>query len=295
MTKTTTKQTDPQGGSWLSNDDKPLSKEDRDLVLRSANGFSKFSGDFIAKAGIGDLPSGDMSDADKERAQKLGLVQGFSIDYDLDRDGRDEALGVHFQQNGYWLTLKSQGITAQIANCFDGDTPNAVEVALKDINGDRRPEIFVAYETENTTGWGKFCILEFKGVPNLAERRRASTGRVRIPRLRRGGRRTKSFSVVARSAPRACAMKRSAPRLSVKASPYAIASSWSMAGYCTTLTRSYQGAGSSPWRRTKNEKFLPCASLLPIRNWNSAHLSRVRRAAALLAVCATRCYSKCSV
>jgi hypothetical protein len=163
-----------------SNDDKPLSKEDRDLVLRSANGFSKFSGDFIAKAGIGDLPSGDMSDADKERAQKLGLVQGFSIDYDLDRDGRDEALGVHFQQNGYWLTLKSQGITAQIANCFDGDTPNAVEVALKDINGDRRPEIFVAYETENTTGWGKFCILEFKGVPNLAERRRASTGAINL-------------------------------------------------------------------------------------------------------------------
>jgi hypothetical protein len=163
-----------------SNDDKPLSKEDRDLVLRSANGFSKFSGDFIAKAGVGDLPAGDMSDADKERAQKLGLVQGFSIDYDLDRDGRDETLGVHFQQNGYWLTLKSQGITAQIASCFDGDTPNAVEIALKDINGDRRPEIFVAYETENTTGWGKFCILEFKGVPNLAERRRASTGSINL-------------------------------------------------------------------------------------------------------------------
>jgi hypothetical protein len=163
-----------------SNDDKPLSKDERDLVLRSANGFSKFSGDFIAKAGIGDLPSGDMSDADKARAQKLGLVQGFGIDYDLDRDGRDETLGVHFQQTGYWLTLKSQGIVAQIASCFDGDTPNAVEVALKDINGDRKPEVFVAYETESTTGWGKFCILEFKGVPNLAERRRASTGSINL-------------------------------------------------------------------------------------------------------------------
>lgn len=161
-------------------DDKTLSRDERDLVLRSANGFSKFGGDFIAKASVGDLPSVDLSDAERERAQKLGHVQGFSIDYDLDRDGRDETLGVHFQQTGYWLTLKSQGIVAQVASCFDGDTPTAVQIALKDINGDRRPEIFVAYETENTTGWGKFCILEFKGVPNLAERRRASTGQVNL-------------------------------------------------------------------------------------------------------------------
>ena len=34
-----------------------LSKPERDLVLRSATGFGKFHGDFIAKAGIGDLPS----------------------------------------------------------------------------------------------------------------------------------------------------------------------------------------------------------------------------------------------
>jgi hypothetical protein len=161
-------------------DDKPLSKEDRDLVLRSANGFSKFSGDFIAKAGIGDLPSGDMSDDDRERARNAGLVQGFTIDYDLDRDGRDEVLSVHFQQTGYWLTFHSQGVIAQVASCFDGDTPSAVEIALKDINGDRKPEVFVAYETESTTGWGKFCILEFKGVPNLAERRRASTGQINL-------------------------------------------------------------------------------------------------------------------
>jgi hypothetical protein len=163
-----------------NNDDKPLSKDERDLVLRLANGFSKFHGDFIAKAGIGDLPSGDMSDDDRERARKLGLVQGFTIDYDLDRDGRDEVLSVYFQQTGYWLTFHSQGVIAQVASCFDGDTPSAVEIALKDINGDRKPEVFVAYETENTTGWGKFCVLEFKGVPNLAERRRASTGQINL-------------------------------------------------------------------------------------------------------------------
>jgi uncharacterized caspase-like protein len=161
-------------------DNRTLSRTDRDFVLRSANGFAKFSGDFIAKAGIGDLPSGDMSDAERERARKLGHVQGFSIKYDLDRDGREETLSVHFQQTGYWLTLASQGVVGQVASCIDGDTPTAIEVSLKDVNGDRRPEVWVAYETEETSGWGKFCVLEFKGIPNLADRRRAATGQVNL-------------------------------------------------------------------------------------------------------------------
>lgn len=163
-----------------SADGKTLSRTDRDFVVRSVSGFSKFEGDFIAKAGIGDLPSGDMSDAERERARKLGHVQGFSIKYDLDRDGREETLRVYFQQTGYWLTLESQGVVGQVASCFDNDTPSAIEVALKDINGDRRPEIWIAYETEATSGWGKFCVLEFKGIPSLAERRRASTGQVNL-------------------------------------------------------------------------------------------------------------------
>jgi uncharacterized caspase-like protein len=161
-------------------DGRTLSKDDRDFVLRSANGFSKFEGDFIAKAGIGDLPSGDMSEAERERARKLGHVQGFSIKYDLDRDGREETLRVYFRQTGYWLTLESQGVVGQVASCIDGDTPSAIEVALRDINGDRRPEVWIAYETEETSGWGKFCVLEFKGIPELAERRRASTGEVNL-------------------------------------------------------------------------------------------------------------------
>ena len=163
-----------------SNTDRNLSKTDRDAVLRSATGFGKFEGDFIAKAGIGDLPRGDMSEAERERARKLGNVNGFSIKYDLDRDGREETLSVSFRQTGYWLTLESQGVTGQVASCIDGDTPTAIEVALKDINGDRRPEIWIAYETEDTSGWGKFCVLEFKGIPDLADRRRASTGQVNL-------------------------------------------------------------------------------------------------------------------
>jgi hypothetical protein len=163
-----------------ANTDRTLSKPDRDAVLRSATGFGKFQGDFIAKAGIGDLPSGDMSEAERERARKLGNVHGFSIKYDLDRDGREETVSVQFQQTGYWLRLESQGVTGQVASCIDGDTPTAMEVALKDINGDRRPEIWIAYETEETSGWGKFCVLEFKGIPDLADRRRASTGQVNL-------------------------------------------------------------------------------------------------------------------
>lgn len=161
-------------------DNRTLSRTDRDFILRSVNGFGKFSGDFIAKAGIGDLPSGDMSESERERARKLGHVQGFSIKYDLDRDGREETLSVHFQQTGYWLTLESQGVVGQVASCIDGDTPSAMEVALKDINGDRRPEVWVAYETEETSGWGKFCVLEFKGIPDLADRRRAATGQLNL-------------------------------------------------------------------------------------------------------------------
>jgi uncharacterized caspase-like protein len=161
-------------------DNRTLSRTDHDLVLRSANGFGKFTGDFIAKAGVGDLPSGDMSEKERERARKLGHVQGFSIKYDLDRDGREETLRVFFQQTGYWLTIESQGVVGQVASCIDGDTPTAMEVALKDINGDRRPEVWVAYETEETSGWGKFCVLEFKGIPHLADRRRAATGQVNL-------------------------------------------------------------------------------------------------------------------
>jgi hypothetical protein len=121
-----------------------------------------------------------MSDAERERARKLGHVQGFSIKYDLDRDGREETLNVYFQQTGYWFTLESQGVAGLIASCIDGDTPTAMEVALKDINGDRRPEVWIAYETEETSGWGKFCVLEYKGIPNLSERRRAATGEIRL-------------------------------------------------------------------------------------------------------------------
>ena len=46
----------PQPGHIRSSPtpDSDLTKAERDLVLRSASGFGKFDGDFIAKAGIGD-------------------------------------------------------------------------------------------------------------------------------------------------------------------------------------------------------------------------------------------------
>ena len=157
-----------------ADNDKPLSNEDSEFVLKSANGFSKFGGNFLVKAGIGNLPSVEMSDVDRERAGKLGRVQSFSISQDLDGDGDQETLSVLFKQSGYALTLSSRGVAAQLSSCFDGDIPTNVEVALKDINGDRKPEVWIAYETRETAGWGKFCILEYKGVSDLAARQRVA-------------------------------------------------------------------------------------------------------------------------
>ena len=79
----------------------PLPAE-RDLVVKHATGFGKFHGDFIAKASIGDLPN---FDHDRRRAQarhrSLGPCNGFSITYDLDRDGREETINVFFRQTSY--------------------------------------------------------------------------------------------------------------------------------------------------------------------------------------------------
>lgn len=152
----------------------PLSAPDRALVVRAASGFGKFRGDFIARASLGDLPDHTMTDAEAERGKKLGQVLAYSIRQDLDRDGRDEVLHVRFVQLSLTMALETNGVRAGITNCLNGDAPQSLEIALKDINGDRRPEVWIAYETEATAGWGNFCILEYVGVPNLAELRRGS-------------------------------------------------------------------------------------------------------------------------
>ena len=159
---------------------KALTLAERNLVVRNASGYSKFQGDFIAKASISSEPNYNLTEDEKKEVGKLGLVGSvsLSISYDLDRDGRDETLHIRPrpQVGGYVLDVEVDGVRAEVSNCLvDAEH---VEIALRDINGDRRPEIWIAYDTEKIPGWGRFCILEYRGLPKLAELRRGNTGKV---------------------------------------------------------------------------------------------------------------------
>jgi hypothetical protein len=159
---------------------RPLSAADRELLIRANTGFGKFRGDFVARGSLGDWPDPALSDAEQKRAKELGLITSFTLRHDLDRDGREESLHVFFRQAGYVLAIESAGVRAELASCIDGDQPESIEVALKDINGDRRPEVWISYETGKTTGWGTFCILEYTGLPKLADLRRSTTGSLQL-------------------------------------------------------------------------------------------------------------------
>jgi hypothetical protein len=67
-----------------------------------------------------------------------------------------------------------------MSSCIGGESAQSIEIALKDINGDRKPEVWVAFETEQTSGWGTFCILEYVGLPDIAQRKRGDTGNVHV-------------------------------------------------------------------------------------------------------------------
>ena len=140
-----------------SNEKQALSKADEQLLVRSVSGYSRFKGDFIVKASAGVAENYDLSDADKQRAKELGSINGFSLAYDLDRDGREEILHVYFRQVNYVIVLEKDGVRTEVDACFGGDEVSDVEVALRDINGDRRPEVWIAYDTG--TNWSTFCIL----------------------------------------------------------------------------------------------------------------------------------------
>jgi hypothetical protein len=156
------------------NDKQALTKAEEELLIRSSNAYTRFKGDFIVKASIGNAENFDLSEADKKRAKDLGSINGFSIAYDLDRDGRDEILHVYFRQTNYVLVVEKEGVWTEVDTCFGGDEVTDVEIALRDINGDRRPEVWIAYDTGSN--WSTFCILEFRGIPDLENRRRGNTG-----------------------------------------------------------------------------------------------------------------------
>jgi hypothetical protein len=69
--------------------DGKLSKKDEELVMKSVSGYSRFVGDFIARASIDSVENSELSDSEKRHVPEVGGVNGFSISYDLNRDGRD--------------------------------------------------------------------------------------------------------------------------------------------------------------------------------------------------------------
>jgi len=157
-----------------SSENRKLTKAEEALLIKANSYYTRFKGDFIAKAGVGLAENYDLSEEDKKRAKELGSINGFSLAYDLDRDGRDEILHVYFRQTNYVLVVEKDGVRTEVDSCFPSEEATDVEVALRDINGDRRPEIWIAYDTG--TNWSTMCILEFRGVPDFDSRRRGNTG-----------------------------------------------------------------------------------------------------------------------
>ena len=153
-----------------------LSEAEAKLVGAATRTWGALSGTFIVKESQSFTDSHiAASDDEKAKAKAIGSVNGFAIDYDIDRDGRLETIGVYFQQTNVVMQVIDEGVSLLDTPCwdFDKDQVEAVEIALRDINGDRRPEVLLHYQKE-IGSWGTFCILEYTGIPDLAGARRSS-------------------------------------------------------------------------------------------------------------------------
>lgn len=159
-----------------ANGDKPLSPEEARIVGEAARTYPALSGTFIAQASYSFTDNHlGASDAEKARAKAIGSANGFALDYDIDRDGRLETIAFYFRQVAVVMEVVDEGVSLIDTPCFEQDAENveAVEIALRDINGDRRPEVFLFYQTAPGE-WGKLCILEWKGIADLAAARRSA-------------------------------------------------------------------------------------------------------------------------
>ncbi len=151
-----------------------LSEADARIVGELARPYPVFSGRFIVEEGQAFTDSWlNAGPEEKARAKAIGNVNGFAIDYDIDRDGREETLAVYVLQTNVVMTMSDEGITLRDSPCwdFDKEPVEAVTLALRDINGDRKPEVFVFYRKE-LGGWGNLCVMEYIGNANLANLRR---------------------------------------------------------------------------------------------------------------------------
>jgi hypothetical protein len=161
-----------------SGGDTPLTPEETRIVGEAARAYPALSGTFIVKESqsfTGDWLAA--SEADRERAKAIGSANGFAIDYDIDRDGRPETIAAYVRQTNVIVEVVDEGVSRLDTPCYDFENQQigAMEIALRDINGDRRPEIFIHYQTE-VGNWGNFCILEYAGDSRLATSRRAAQG-----------------------------------------------------------------------------------------------------------------------
>ena len=160
-----------------SDSEKPLTSDERDLVVRSATGFSEIFWRFHRQGKPRRYTSRRPFRTGPDQGQAVSQCCWVSIRTTL--SGTEYVtLHLFFRQTRYVLVIEKEGVRAEVDNCLDGKEAKNVEIALRDLNGDRRPEVWMAFETEDTLGWGTFCILEYKGVPDLSTKRRDNTGQV---------------------------------------------------------------------------------------------------------------------
>ncbi len=158
--------------------DAPLSAEEVRIVGEAKRSQKVLSGTFIVAASQSFTDNWlEAEDAEKARAAAIGFVNGFAIDYDIDRDGRPETIAAYVRQTNAIIEVVDEGVSRLDAPCYEFDSTQveAMEIALRDINGDRRPEIFLHYQTE-PGNWGTLCILEYVGPRDLSASRRAAQG-----------------------------------------------------------------------------------------------------------------------
>jgi hypothetical protein len=160
-----------------------LGEQEARTVGEAARALPRFGGAFIARESQSFVATWRAADAaTRRRADALGRVNGFAIDYDLDRDGREESIAAYVMQSNAVLEVVDEGVSVIDTPCFDfergldGGAIEAVEIALRDLDGDGRPEIFVHYQPENEP-WGPFCVLRYKGAGQHADLRRGPGGR----------------------------------------------------------------------------------------------------------------------
>ncbi len=161
--------------TYRANDAGDLDRTQARAVGEASRAWPVFQGTFIVRESQAFTDSHrEAGEAQRARARAIGSVNGFALDYDIDRDGRTETIAAYVLQTNVVLEVIDEGVTLRELPCWDfgGKEVEAVEIALRDINGDRRPEIFIHYRTE-LGSWGNLCVLQYVGAKDMASRRRA--------------------------------------------------------------------------------------------------------------------------